>query len=71
MHPLICRSGSDGLQSRDCTGKAPLRKVTTRSEMLVMGDIPVDTHGAPPHTGGAIAWEEPGRDVSETDMMGT
>jgi hypothetical protein len=37
--------------------------------MLVMGDIPIDTHSAPPHTGGAIAWEEAGRDVAETDMM--
>lgn len=71
MHPLICRSGSDGLQSRDFTGKAPRRKVTTRSEMLVMGDIPVDTHSGPPHTGGPIPWEEVDRDVSEIDMMVT
>ena len=39
--------------------------------MSGMTDIPVDTHGAPPHTGGAIPWEEAGGDVFETDIMVT
>jgi hypothetical protein len=37
--------------------------------MLGMSDIPVDTHSAPPHTGGLIPWEEVDRDVSVTDML--
>ena len=71
MNPLTYSSGSSGLPSGDFTGKTPRRKVTTRSQVLIMGDIPVDTQNGPPHTGGPIPWEEVDRDVFEIVMMVT
>jgi hypothetical protein len=37
--------------------------------MFVLGDIPVDTHRGPHHTGGPIPWEGVGREVSVTGML--